>query len=1054
MAYAVKYRLQYENQNNELLELRILKDGYLGSVNDIDNVKELFNINYEDSDGGNNVVLGSSLEAGFIADERTTYSDLLTANYREFQAKLYKDGALKWSGWLINDNTSTQFYNNKYNFSLSFNDGLAELDRLDITPQSGQNSLMHYIKEAVKNTGFELDFKVVLNTRNPLILSTECPLLLSELPSDRFNKVDGGKKTWFNSKETIETILKVFNCKLFQSEGVYKIVNELEINTSGFNIAFSNLAVTSTFTNNNEIDLSSKKVERNSTLTLVRPYKTAQTTFENKFIPVNLITNGDFTGVTNIWSLTGDTTGETLFINDPDNALEVQNTGSTNTEIITNDIAIESKSNEDKLRLSIDLFLEVYNNTEPQLSLPLKFTAYLVAPDGGEEVFFIGSLIEGGRKNFQGDFFFNQTGNYKIKIVDDFGQRVENTSITWQIENISAFPIFGGEEGSVNFDKNFIATNTNNSAIDNFGKDEDVIKIGDSIEDNAVGSIRVGSNLTSEWSTSGNSEGTDIQYLYLINKLRKRTNYNEKVAVNFLGDFSNIEFDNIIIINYKKYIIRKYTKEYSTIFNYYRLELEEYRNDSITYIIDSFTLSTVEGKDESQSVGFNETDPIFTNSAAANITQSLIDSWNAKVDRWETWDSNLLVNGKAEASNFIFTGTGAGGSLPIATNSILGLVKIGAGLSVDGNGLLTANNQGTVQNWGDIGGTLSNQNDLQNALNSKADSSALNNYVTLATSQTITGSKVFSANTSIKNNTNPNIGFRNADGSGGGYTGYITSLAEVRLYNYTGLNGITAKDNGVTHVQGNGSFAVGTDTPDSNAKLHTVTTSTSWGLMTNTSNKINFSGLYFDGDNSNLILRDANGTIRTRLRANTASYFLNNLAIGKQTASYPLEVNGDVGINGNIAILAGGAITSNSSALSFLNSGSALPINTNELLVSNSYSHRSEVPTNGIFSKGDIKTTGNLVFSGPLSAGNQITDFQQGYSLWSDNTGDGQNGSTTRLWFNAPNKGSFVFGSRSGASYLDSIRMRSRRVQIESDEASTIVIDTGIITATNFVFGS
>jgi hypothetical protein len=64
-------------------------------------------------------------------------------------------------------------------------------------------------------------------------------------------------------------------------------------------------------------------------------------------------------------------------------------------------------------------------------------------------------------------------------------------------------------------------------------------------------------------------------------------------------------------------------------------------------------------------------------------------------------------------------------TLPIASDSILGGVKVGTNLSIDANGVLSASGGISSVSWGDIGGTLSNQTDLANALAGKADTSAL-----------------------------------------------------------------------------------------------------------------------------------------------------------------------------------------------------------------------------------------------------------------------------------------------------------------------------------------
>lgn len=57
-------------------------------------------------------------------------------------------------------------------------------------------------------------------------------------------------------------------------------------------------------------------------------------------------------------------------------------------------------------------------------------------------------------------------------------------------------------------------------------------------------------------------------------------------------------------------------------------------------------------------------------------------------------------------------------------------VKLGVGLQFDINGAIEAIGGGAT--WGAISGTLSNQTDLQSALNAKANSSALSDYLTKA----------------------------------------------------------------------------------------------------------------------------------------------------------------------------------------------------------------------------------------------------------------------------------------------------------------------------------
>lgn len=69
-------------------------------------------------------------------------------------------------------------------------------------------------------------------------------------------------------------------------------------------------------------------------------------------------------------------------------------------------------------------------------------------------------------------------------------------------------------------------------------------------------------------------------------------------------------------------------------------------------------------------------------------------------------------------------------TLPIASTDALGAIKVGSGLTIN-DGVLSVTGgsgggTGTVSEWGDIKGTLSNQTDLWNELGKKANSSSLN----------------------------------------------------------------------------------------------------------------------------------------------------------------------------------------------------------------------------------------------------------------------------------------------------------------------------------------
>lgn len=83
---------------------------------------------------------------------------------------------------------------------------------------------------------------------------------------------------------------------------------------------------------------------------------------------------------------------------------------------------------------------------------------------------------------------------------------------------------------------------------------------------------------------------------------------------------------------------------------------------------------------------------------------------------------------------------------PIASKTALGCVKVGSGLSVSSDGTISTTSTTGGGKWGEITGTLSNQSDLQTALNGKANSSHTHNYASTvkvgSTSYNISGNTI------------------------------------------------------------------------------------------------------------------------------------------------------------------------------------------------------------------------------------------------------------------------------------------------------------------------
>ena len=96
--------------------------------------------------------------------------------------------------------------------------------------------------------------------------------------------------------------------------------------------------------------------------------------------------------------------------------------------------------------------------------------------------------------------------------------------------------------------------------------------------------------------------------------------------------------------------------------------------------------------------------------------------------------SDVLFNSVKATGDVIAYSTGNHDiSYPIASSGALGCIMVGSGLTINEEGVLSVtggSGGGTVSEWGDITGTLSNQTDLWTELNKKANTSdlSINNW--------------------------------------------------------------------------------------------------------------------------------------------------------------------------------------------------------------------------------------------------------------------------------------------------------------------------------------
>lgn len=199
-------------------------------------------------------------------------------------------------------------------------------------------------------------------------------------------------------------------------------------------------------------------------------------------------------------------------------------------------------------------------------------------------------------------------------------------------------------------------------------------------------------------------------------------------------------------------------------------------------------------------------------------------------------------------------------SIPIASSSVLGGIKVGSGLAISSGGVLSATGGGTADDvaWGHITGTMSDQTDLTNALAAKANSADLAAVATSGDYDDLTDKPTIGTGLLTLKNNNVVIGTFSANSTSArtitvttptktsdltNDSGFLTSYTETDpIYSASPAAGITATDISSWDAKSDfsGSYNDLTDKPTiGNATLTIQKNGTSAGTFTAnaTSNK-------------------------------------------------------------------------------------------------------------------------------------------------------------------------------------------------------------------------
>lgn len=617
MSYGVKFIGEYKDRNGNHYRANILQKGAANTafpytfdfaLAGSSFIGNPFRLRYRPQEGAQ--VVGSELSFSFVTKDKIQYADLLESNYKDFKVEYFINGVLHWGGWLVCDNISTQYFGSYFTFNLSFNDGLAELDRHTVTGDNGtqikgKNSLLYYIKNSLKFIDLNKDFNVVLNTKetNLMPLATDQALALCELDANRFLEIKKGKKEISSAKEVLNDILSAFDAVLFQSEGKYWIVNQSEAESTVYAYDWATLTQQSTAVNNNTVDITAYKFEKSNELTKKRPLRLAALTFENKNVPSNLITvNPDFsTTDLSFWNriAAGSNSGQMSIT---ENELQVSGTDSatpgdaSGTQIFTDAVSIEQKSTDDVIIVEFDNYLKNITYADANSTDAPQLEVILIYENDTTKNQSTKISLNSGKATFSRKFSNKGMGTYVLKFIDGPGNNAKYTLIEYRIDNVSIVAQAGEGSQELTYDKFYNAYNLGTTAIE---KDEETIaRVGDGGQINDIGNLTVAGSLTSQWHTFGKTENLNLQFIQLINKLRQNQRFRNKLRLTAIEQVAPvIWYSSQILFDTKRYTIKDLSISFDPGYTRYEMGLLELPTEEITYETGYIALTSVNGKE-------------------------------------------------------------------------------------------------------------------------------------------------------------------------------------------------------------------------------------------------------------------------------------------------------------------------------------------------------------------------------------------------------------------------------------------------------------------------
>ena len=240
MAYAVKYRLTFEDNN--LLEwiCNIYQEDYVGAVTDIKGTGTPLDIRHNGKDLFD-PVRPSSATLNIISETDAQYSEFYVIEETEYYLEVMRDGTAFWYGVLMQEQFEEAYTDPPYTVRLQFADlGVLKFKKYINGANffEGFEEIITILKDCLDKLPYQLPLTEIVNSLEDDTMDALTRSFINSIYLDRRVFVDYNKKEddfdpWYCYK-VIEEIMKSRGLNFFQHEARWYItkVKQLEIGTA------------------------------------------------------------------------------------------------------------------------------------------------------------------------------------------------------------------------------------------------------------------------------------------------------------------------------------------------------------------------------------------------------------------------------------------------------------------------------------------------------------------------------------------------------------------------------------------------------------------------------------------------------------------------------------------------------------------------------------------------------------------------------------------------------------------------------------------------------